>query len=277
LGIRDAVVGWSAPPERDGTGRCWRDNVSNSRLIFRHVSPYDHFAPIYDHFMAVDFAQQIVPALDRLLLNSLPRKSHVLDLCCGTGRVTAAIAQRGFRAAGIDSSPAMLSLARRNAPAATLTLADVRSFRSSRRYAAVVSTFNSFAHVHSPAALTCCFRNVRDALAPGGRFVFDLSMHEQYLRRWRGFYAYRGRDVWCTIRPSYDPALRIATNNITIARQGASAEHRSNVTITQKCHAENEVFSALGMAGLRDIACYDAERDCGIKGESFRSIFVSRR
>ncbi len=243
-----------------------------------HVeTPYDEFAPIYDEFMAVDFAQQIVPALDLLILRDIPSNSAVLDLCCGTGRVAAAIAQRGFRTAGIDSSPAMLSLAQRNAPAATLTLADVRSFRSPDQYAAVVSTFNSFAHVHSRADLTQCFRNVYAALLPAGRFVFDLSMHEQYLSRWRGSYSYRGRNVWCTIRPSYDPELKIATNSITIGQRHAKVEHRSHVTITQKCHHESEVLLALGVAGFSDMASYDAEADCGMKGESYRAIFVARR
>ncbi len=249
-----------------------------SAIPSRYVpSAYDRFAPVYDQFMAVDFAEQIVPALDQLVLHSLPHQSHVLDLCCGTGRVTAAIAQRGFRTDGVDSSPAMLSLAQRNAPAAALTLADVRSFRSSRRYAAVISTFNSFAHVHSRTELTRCFLNVHDALLPGGRFVFDLSMHQQYLRRWRGFYAYRGRDVWCTIRPNYDPDRRLASNNITIARQCANAERRSSLTISQKCHSEREILLALGMAGFRDIEIYDAERDYGMKGESFRAIFAAHR
>lgn len=50
----------------------------------------------------------------RRFLVTLPRGSRVLDLPCGTGRLTPLLAERGLEITGADSSPRMVELARAN-------------------------------------------------------------------------------------------------------------------------------------------------------------------
>lgn len=60
------------------------------------------------------------------LVDSLPQGSRVLDLGCGTGLPTARqLGDGGLRVTGVDLSPVMLALARRNAPDADLVRADL--------------------------------------------------------------------------------------------------------------------------------------------------------
>jgi len=72
------------------------------------VSGYDGFAPIYDAWAAdmtedVDFYVELAREADR----------PVVELAVGTGRVAIPVAERtGKRVIGIDSSPAMLAVAR---------------------------------------------------------------------------------------------------------------------------------------------------------------------
>ena len=47
-------------------------------------------------------------------LNAIPAGSKVLDLPCGTGRMTRVLVERGYRVTGADASEAMLSRAREN-------------------------------------------------------------------------------------------------------------------------------------------------------------------
>ncbi|HEX4565621.1 MAG TPA: methyltransferase domain-containing protein [Vicinamibacterales bacterium] len=106
--------------------------------------------------------------VDRLALQGF---EHVLDIGCGTGRVTAEIAARvpAGRVVGIDRSAAMLETARpwlseRAAPV-TLVRGDGAALPFQRAFDAVFSAA-TFHWVHDHGAL---FRSIIQALKPGGR------------------------------------------------------------------------------------------------------------
>src|SRR4051794_17975661 len=49
----------------------------------------------------------------RTLLSRVPKTGSVLDIACGTGRFTAVLLNRGYQVTGVDVSPEMLAVARR--------------------------------------------------------------------------------------------------------------------------------------------------------------------
>ena len=55
---------------------------------------------------------------------------RILDLGCGTGRLTKEIAQSGADVVGIDSSPEMIAKAKQDYPASPVRVADAATFRS---------------------------------------------------------------------------------------------------------------------------------------------------
>jgi len=60
------------------------------------------------------------------LLPRLPARARVLDVGCGTGVPTARrLAAAGHRVTGVDLSPVMVGLARKNVPAAEFEVADI--------------------------------------------------------------------------------------------------------------------------------------------------------
>lgn len=65
-------------------------------------------AAAYDGHFASITAQAIEPALD--LIGDIAG-SNILDICCGTGGLTAAALQRGGQATGIDFAPTMIEIA----------------------------------------------------------------------------------------------------------------------------------------------------------------------
>lgn len=111
----------------------------------------------------------------RRVLERLPLEGHerVLDVGCGTGRLTADIAARvpSGRVVGIDRSPAMLQTAapwlREHARGTVLVLADAAALPFRRAFDAVFSGA-TFHWVHDHAAL---FRSIITVLRPGGRLV----------------------------------------------------------------------------------------------------------
>ena len=103
---------------------------------------------------------------------------QVLELACGTGRLTIPIAQSGVQITGLDLSPSMLEHARSKAKQAGVEISflegDCRAFNLRRKFAFIFMAFNSMQHLHDHASLTNLFSNVRKHLAPTGRFVFDV-------------------------------------------------------------------------------------------------------
>jgi SAM-dependent methyltransferase len=79
-----------------------------------------------------------------LLLDRLPAGARVLDVGCGTGLPTARqLMAAGCVVAGIDISPVMLDLARRNVPEASFVRRDVVDIDASLgRFHAVVAFFS---------------------------------------------------------------------------------------------------------------------------------------
>ncbi len=96
---------------------------------------------------------------------------RILDLGCGTGHLTAEIAARGAAATGLDASASMIAQARQNYPKLKFLLAAAGDFRVEEPFDAVFS--NAALHWMPDAAPVIA--NVRRALKPDGRFVFEMG------------------------------------------------------------------------------------------------------
>jgi SAM-dependent methyltransferase len=99
----------------------------------------------------------------------------VLDVGCGTGRLLAAAQQAGHpgRLVGLDPAAAMLVQARRREPRVEWVLGDLHSQAWRGEFDLVVMTGHAFQVLVGDEELRTCLRAVRDALAVGGRFVFE--------------------------------------------------------------------------------------------------------
>lgn len=102
----------------------------------------------------------------------------VLELACGTGRIYLEILERGGSIDGLDASDAALDVLREAATERGLDpsvwQADMSAFESDRAYDLVICPFNSFQHLLSIDEQLAALRCVYDALAPSGRFIFDV-------------------------------------------------------------------------------------------------------
>jgi SAM-dependent methyltransferase len=125
------------------------------------------------------------PAASVQFYVELARQSlgDVLELACGTGRVTIPIAQAlaaqpGRGVTGLDLAPAMLDAARTKSAAAgvapELVSGDMRHFALGRRFGLIIVAFNSLLHLTTNEELGECFACVREHLAPDGTFAFDV-------------------------------------------------------------------------------------------------------
>jgi SAM-dependent methyltransferase len=142
----------------------------------------------------------------------------VLELACGTGRVTIPIADAGARVTGLDASAAMLEVAGaktagRNNP--RWLQADMTEFRLEERFGLVIIPFSSFLHLLTVSDQKACLRLAHEHLVPGGRLALnifnpDIVMIASWLtgrrdaleRLRRQASAIAGRETWATRRYS---------------------------------------------------------------------------
>ena len=128
----------------------------------------------------------------QLARDHLEPTDPILELACGSGRVTRTLIKAGFAVVGVDRSRAMVARARRRLARLSrahrerfeLVCADMRSLRLGRRFPLVVMAFNSFEHLYTNADVRSCLARVRELLEPGGLFAFDVQNPDlEWLRR----------------------------------------------------------------------------------------------
>jgi len=99
----------------------------------------------------------------------------VLELACGTGRVSIPLARDGHKVTGIDIEESMLATARStNDTDAAFHQADMRGFELDGRYAVALLPFNSVGHLHCRDDVEGCFQSVWRHLSPDGVFVVAM-------------------------------------------------------------------------------------------------------
>jgi trans-aconitate methyltransferase len=96
---------------------------------------------------------------------------RILDLGCGTGHLTAKIAERGADVVGLDASASMIAQARQNYPRLRFQLADARNFTFDEPFDAVFSN----AALHWIKEAGDVVGSVARCLKPGGRFVLEMG------------------------------------------------------------------------------------------------------
>ena len=96
---------------------------------------------------------------------------HILDLGCGTGHLTARIAETGAHVVGIDRSPGMIRQAKEKYPSLRFELMDAREIQLDGNFDAVFS--NATLHwIKEPERVIA---GIKKLLRPGGRFVAEFG------------------------------------------------------------------------------------------------------
>jgi trans-aconitate methyltransferase len=96
---------------------------------------------------------------------------RILDLGCGSGQLTAKIAESGAEVIGLDRSEEMIAAARRNFPASRFEVADAANFTVDTPADGAFSN----AALHWVKDADGVAKSVARALRPGGRFVVEMG------------------------------------------------------------------------------------------------------
>lgn len=142
---------------------------------------YSFLAGVYDSLNSHFDYGSYVKYLDKEIRdNEKIRSSLVLDLACGTGKITFALRESGYDMTGIDLSEDMLSVARdiccENGINDILWLCQpMQEFELYGTVDACVCCLDSLNYLTSYKDLKKCFSLVHNYLIPDGVFVFDMN------------------------------------------------------------------------------------------------------
>lgn len=112
--------------------------------------------------------------------------AKILELCCGTGRLTLPIAKDGYNICGVDYTSSMLRQAKIKAAEAGLEInfidADIRTLNIKEKFDLIFIPFNSIHHLYKNEDLFETLEGIKKHLKQGGLFLFDcFNPNIQYI------------------------------------------------------------------------------------------------
>jgi SAM-dependent methyltransferase len=178
----------------------------------------------------------------------------VIDLGCGSGILSRAVADAGYDVLGIDISPAMIALARDRVPGGSFRVASLLSTElpTCIAVAAVGEPLNYlFDRGHTATALGKVLRRIHRALQPGGLFLGDIAgpgrVPGQIPRR---IFA-EGCDWAVLVTIEEDPRTRVLTRRITSFRRVGDLYRRDEEIHRQRLIPRSELTDRLRKIGFR--------------------------
>ncbi|MFP3155235.1 class I SAM-dependent methyltransferase [Lachnospiraceae bacterium ZAX-1] len=243
--------------------------------------PYEEFAQVYDLFMDDVPYKDWAVYLTGLLAEYGITDGILLELACGTGKLTRILAGQGYDMIGIDYAQEMLEIARQQATGDEEILylhQDMREFELYGTVRAVVSICDSMNYILKEEELLQVFRLVNNYLDPRGIFIFDLNT----------IYKYRevlGEATICENREEgsfiwenfYDAETNINECDLTLFIKGKQGlYHKYEETHQQRGYCLSTIQELLSMAGMEFIAAYDERSKNPPKEKSGRIHIVAR-
>jgi ubiquinone/menaquinone biosynthesis C-methylase UbiE len=161
---------------------------------------WDTYAPFYDWENAQTLGRRDVAFWRRVAAKA---KGPVLELGCGTGRVSVPLARAGVDLIGIDRSAAMLDRAtariaksrtRRLAGSLAMVRGDIRQLPfDDGAFPMVIAPYGILQSLIRPRDLTATLASVARVVAPGGTFGIDLVPDVPKWREYENRVQLRGR------------------------------------------------------------------------------------
>jgi SAM-dependent methyltransferase len=154
----------------------WFDNDAFWRELYQFMFPDKRFAGTPGE-------------IENLLSLVKPNGKAALDLCCGPGRCSIALAQSGFRVTGVDRTMFLLDKAKARAKKAGATIEwvrmDMRDFIRPDSFNLVISMFTSFGYFDDKREDLIVLGNIFTSLKPGGACVIDVMGKEILARKYQ--------------------------------------------------------------------------------------------
>ena len=188
----------------------------------------------------------------------------VLELGCGTGRGTEALARAGHAVVAVDASAAMLERAAERLAGydqVSLVHADMRELSLGRAFPLAIAPFNTLMHLYTPADQDEALAAVLAHLEPAGTFAFDVYQPHLgqlgVLRREAALASALRAGADLFLVQEHDAERQLVTSRYYLDEPGDDGKlTRRTATLTQRYFWRFELERALRHAGFADVRLY---------------------
>ena len=235
---------------------------------------YDRLTNDVDYGAVVAFYKQILTA------EGVGPRSAV-DLACGTGSVSALLAQNGIPVIGVDMSEDMLTVAcektqsMENPP--RFICQKLQQLRLPRAVDLAVCALDSLDYITDPADCAEAIRRVYKVLNPGGIFIFDVNTPEKLKAMDGQVFLDEDDDVFCVWRGEFDEETNICSYGMDLFQRSGHVWHRSFEEHREYAYSETQLISYLKSAGFTDICVYGDRRMEAPDRNDQRMYFKARK
>ena len=243
------------------------------------MEAYTSFAQVYDLFMDNVPYEDWGEYLDKLFKEYGIEDGLLLDLGCGTGKLTRIMNEKGYDMIGIDYSYEMLDIAKAQSNESILYLMqDMREFELYGTVRGIYSACDCMNYILEEDELREVFALANNYLDPGGIFVFDVNTSYKYYELLAENTFAETRDEGSFIWENYfDEDEQINEYDLTLyIKEEDGRYQRFQEAHYQRCYELDVIRTFLEEAGLEFIAAYDAYTKEPISEESEKVLFIAR-
>jgi SAM-dependent methyltransferase len=190
--------------------------------------------------------------------------NHILEVGCGTGRITRPLLEMGHKVTAIDVNEGMLATLSKNTPTTeqhrlTTHLADITNLQLGTTFSHIILPYNVLYCLLTPDNITTALRNVAAHLAPGGRCMFDLytvdeeALTELTLDEWEPYATLQDDDGrWIEIheKRTWNPDTQRIDAEYEYNIKTEARWQRETYAIPQMYLLDDQCVSCVQQAGL---------------------------
>ena len=221
------------------------------------MNSYCDFAEFYDELMSdvdyeelADYYNSLIQQHGQKIIDG--KQPILLDLACGTGKLSALMAERGWDVIAIDSSPEMLSKAKPH-PQVSYICQDMTELDLYGTINAAICTMDGLNHLADESELLETLQRVSLFMEEGGMFVFDMNTiykHETILGD--NIYIKETENIYCVWRNFYQ-GDGISEIELNIFAKYNSRYNRHIVELQEKAYESDTVRRLCEQAGFEVI------------------------
>lgn len=245
------------------------------------MDAYTSFASVYDLFMDNVPYEEWCAFLCKILAQHGITDGPVLDLGCGTGKMTRLMSEQGYDMTGIDNAAEMLQIAAMEPGEVPILylLQDMQDLELDGCVRAVYSVCDCVNYVLDEEELQQAFSRVHEYLEEDGVFIFDVNTSYKYTKLLAENTFAESRDEGSFIWDNYyNEEERINEYDLTLfIPEGDELYRRYTETHYQRNYETETLLKLLKNVGFTDICVYDDYTDAPLCETSERAVFVAKK